>query len=225
MADGESEYERTLLQLPSCYAFRVPALKSADGYRTADFPKDPIFTGKLRIVAKGKLALISLIDAENKVFASCPVTDDSAVERCLDSGRYFVIKIQNSQGKHAYVGIAFNERNDAFDFNVALAEHKAENQREEKATVVSDVVQPLRDLSLKEGEKIKVKIGTTTGSKEKKVLSSGASFLAPPPSDSKFKGLLAPPPADNHSSSHSDPFASNSGRTSTNKKDVNLLDL
>jgi hypothetical protein len=38
--------------------------------------------------------------------------------------RYFVLKIQNAQGKHAFIGIAFNERNDAFDFNVALSEFK-----------------------------------------------------------------------------------------------------
>lgn len=41
-----------------------------------------------------------------------------------DSGRYFVLKIVNEQGRHAFIGIAFNERNDAFDFNVALQEHK-----------------------------------------------------------------------------------------------------
>ncbi len=41
-----------------------------------------------------------------------------------DSGRYFVLKIVNDQGRHAFIGIAFNERNDAFDFNVALQEHK-----------------------------------------------------------------------------------------------------
>jgi hypothetical protein len=35
-----------------------------------------------------------------------------------------VLRIQNATGKHAYIGIAFNERNDAFDFNVALQEHQ-----------------------------------------------------------------------------------------------------
>ena len=29
-----------------------------------------------------------------------------------------MIRILNAQGKHAFIGIAFNERNDAFDFNV-----------------------------------------------------------------------------------------------------------
>ncbi len=135
----------------------------------------------MRITARGKLATIYLVDDQNKIFATCPVSDDGAVERCLDSGRYFVIRIQNAQGKHAYIGIAFNERNDAFDFNVALSEHKSECEREEQALATADApVAPsrcynilvsflmyfnyfniCRDFSLKEGEKIKVKIGTS----------------------------------------------------------------
>ena len=72
----------------------------------------------MKIVAKGRLAVIMLIDNANNTFAVCPVSDDGAVERTVDSGRYFVLRIQNAQGRHAYIGIAFNERNDAFDFNV-----------------------------------------------------------------------------------------------------------
>ena len=82
-----------------------------------------MWTGKLRIVAKGRNASIFLIDERNQVFAASPVTEGS-VERTVDSGRYFVLKIVNPEGKHAYIGLAFNERNDAFDFNVALQEHK-----------------------------------------------------------------------------------------------------
>jgi hypothetical protein len=65
--------------------------------------------------------VITLLDSNtNQIFAACSVTEESSVERTLDSGRYFVLKIQNAQGKYAFIGVAFNERNDAFDFNVAL---------------------------------------------------------------------------------------------------------
>ena len=81
---------------------------------------DPMWSGKLRVIAKGDQAAILLIGNDNSPFGTCPVTDDGAVERTLDSGRYFVLRIQNAQGRHAFIGIAFNERNDAFDFNVAI---------------------------------------------------------------------------------------------------------
>jgi hypothetical protein len=87
----------------------------------------------------------------------CQVTDDSSVERTLDSGRYFVLRITNQQGRHAFIGIAFNERNDAFDFNVALNEFKSELERETKATEWSTAA-PAQDFSLKSGEKIKIKL-------------------------------------------------------------------
>lgn len=134
-----------------------------EGHRASDWPKDPTWTGKLKIVAKGNLLAIILMDANNNVFAVCKVTDDAAVERTLDSGRYFVLRITNEQGRHAFIGIAFNERNDAFDFNVALSEFKSELEREELANKLSsDVpVGPMKDMSLKEGEKIKIKIVST----------------------------------------------------------------
>lgn len=131
-----------------------------EGHRASDWPKDPTWTGKLKIVAKGKVAAIILMDASNQVFAVCKVTDDAAVERTLDSGRYFVLRITNEQGRHAFIGIAFNERNDAFDFNVALSEFKNELEREELANKLSSEVPvgAMKDMSLKEGEKIKIKI-------------------------------------------------------------------
>lgn len=120
----------------------------------------------MKISARGRLAVITLLDSKtNQVFATCSVTDDSCVEKTLDSGRYFVLKIQNAQGRHAFIGIAFNERNDSFDFNVALQEHKAECEREDRAQsepVASSICAPLRDLSLKAGEKITVKLGGAT---------------------------------------------------------------
>ena len=103
-------------QLPSCFVYKAPPRTSADGYRASNFPKDFMWSGKLKIVAKGREASIFLLDANNAVFAASPVTEGS-VERTVDSGRYFVLKIVNPQGKHAYIGLAFNERNDAFDLS------------------------------------------------------------------------------------------------------------
>jgi len=184
--------ERTLVQLPHCHVFKVPTRRSAEGYRAADWPKDPAWTGKLKIVAKGRQAIIFLLDDKNNVFATCPVSE-GAVEKTLDSGRYFVLRIENAQKKHAFIGLAFNERNDAFDFNVALQEHQNECEREDKAADMSEIpVTELKDMSIKEGEKIKVNLGGSVKPRERKVLTGGSGgLLAPPPRDSR----LAPPPA------------------------------
>jgi hypothetical protein len=102
MSDDESDYERTLCQLPQVHVFKIPVRKSAgniwscrlvdniqlnffslDGHRASDWPTDPTWTGKLKIVAKGRKAVIALVDENNKIFAACPVNDDSAVSRCF----------------------------------------------------------------------------------------------------------------------------------------------
>ena len=186
--DGDDEYERTLCQLPQCHVFKIPARSTAAGHRAADWPTEPQWTGKVKVVAKGKMAAVFLLNRDdNKVFACCPVTDDAAVERVVDSGRYFVLRITNPQGKHAFIGIAFNERNDAFDFNVALSEHKASVERQDKPV---EVAASLGNLTLGEGQKIKLKGlgGNSTSTKEKKVGGGGAFVLAPPPRDHHIKG-------------------------------------
>lgn len=193
----EFEVERTLCQLPCVHVIRIPARKSADGHRAADWPTDPIWTGRLKITAKGKLATITLMNDKNEIFGQCPVTDDAAVERTLDSGRYFVLRVQNAAGKHAFIGIAFNERNDAFEFNVSLQEFRAEQQRESQPIVAAS--SNLRDLSLKDGEKIKINItrkkkdGDDASSSSSRSSGGGTtgSLLAPPPGSKP--GLLAPP--------------------------------
>lgn len=85
--DDDFEIERTLVQLPSVHVMRIPPRSSADGYRAADWPQEPIWTGRIKITAKGKLATITLHDEKKGVFAQCPVSDDNAVERTVDSGK------------------------------------------------------------------------------------------------------------------------------------------
>lgn len=198
MMSEEFEVERTLCQLPSVHVIRIPTRKTAEGHRAADWPQEPIWSGKLKITAKGRVATVTLLNEKNEIFGQCPVTDDAAVERTLDSGRYFVLRIQNAQGKHAFIGIAFNERNDAFEFNVSLQEFRTEVLRESQPVVAA--ASNFKDLSLKDGEKIKISISRKkkedapdTKSKSNdsvsKLVKVGGGLLAPPPKG----GLQAPP--------------------------------
>ncbi|CAN0038721.1 unnamed protein product, partial [Scytosiphon promiscuus] len=181
-----------------------------------------MWTGRMRVVQRGKEAAIMLIDRrDGKLFAMCKV-GDGAVERVPDSSRYFVIKIQNAQGRHAFVGLAFDDRNQAFDFNVALQEFKKDMERStmlEKGGSAggegevggegeADSGAPKVDLSLKQGEKIKISIGGGSKRASSRPKRSGRTgggggglALAPPPGDTARKagggiGLLAPPPGD-----------------------------
>lgn len=172
-----------------------------EGHRASDWPKDPTWTGKVKIISRGRVCSIVLLDNENKIFAVCYASEDGAVERTLDSGRYFVLRITNQQGRHAFIGIAFNERNDAFDFNVTLSEFKNEIEREDQANKLtlessssSTIVQSLKDMSLKDGEKIKIKL-TSSNKKKNDENPSGIGnklTLLPPPRGGGATASTAP---------------------------------
>lgn len=42
------------------------------------------------------------------------------------------MKIEDGRGKHAFIGLGFAERNEAFDFNVALSDHEKYVRREQE---------------------------------------------------------------------------------------------
>ena len=122
------EVERTLSVLREAHVYTLPPRPGAGGYRCQDWPKtNHIFTGRVRIVAKGDLCTVRLENpADSTLFAQCPLDNENpqvSVEPVLDSSRYFVLRVSDGSGRYAYLGMGFLERPDAFEFNVTLQEY------------------------------------------------------------------------------------------------------
>jgi len=182
----EEEYEQILCMIKECFVYKIPPRHAASGYRASEWDVSSfIWSGKLQVVSKGNNCLIKLIDTTTgDLFATCPYTPTS-VEPVSDSSRYFVLRIDNGTGKHAFVGMGFTERSEAFDFNAALQDHnKYVKQRKEESTSVQRLEQqPKLDFSLGEGQTFKVNIKTVnkTNSNPTPKPTSIGGFLPPPP--------------------------------------------
>lgn len=148
--------ERVRCVINDAHVFKLPPRQSAGGWRGADWDQE-VWQGMVKVVERGELTVVLLVDRNTgAIFAVCPVKD-GAVDRCVDSSRYFVVRVENANGRHMFIGMAFNERNDAFDFNTALEDSRKERELEKNPVELPKV--PAKDYRLKEGEKIKVKIG------------------------------------------------------------------
>lgn len=78
-------------------------------------------------ISLSSLLSVSLALAEG-LFASCPIQNAQTVESAIDSSRYFVLRLSDGKGRHALIGIGFNDRAQAFDFKVALQDWQNHNQ-------------------------------------------------------------------------------------------------
>jgi hypothetical protein len=151
--------ERVRAAITNAHVFKLPPRQSASvGWRGADW-KEKVWQGTVKVVERGDVTAVLLVDrTKGSIFAVCPVKE-GAIDRCVDSSRYFVLRIENANGRHMFIGVAFNERNDAFDFNTALEDSRRE--REIEKTPVPVYTGPPKDYSIKKGEKIKVSIPKT----------------------------------------------------------------
>ena len=150
--------ERVRCVIKDAHVFKLPPRPTSGGWRGADW-KDEVWQGTVKVVERGETTMVLLVDRSNgSIFAVCPIKD-GAVERTVDSSRYFVLRIENANGRHMFIGMAFNERNDAFDFNTSLEDAKREREQANEPTpTVPDL--PAKDYSIKEGEKIRINIKT-----------------------------------------------------------------
>ncbi|KAJ4726907.1 Adaptin ear-binding coat-associated protein 1 [Melia azedarach] len=219
--DDEEAFEHTLLVVREVSVYKIPPRTTSGGYKCGEWLQShKIWSGRLRVVSCKDRCEIRLEDPNSgELFAACfvyPGQRENSVETVLDSSRYFVLKIEDGTGKHAFIGLGFNERNEAFDFNVALSDHekyvRRELEKESGETSESDShidIHPAVNHRLKEGETIRINVkpkpssgtgmlsaaglsGGVSGSAKPKVLG-----IAPPPGETgKIRSPLPPPPND-----------------------------
>eukprot|EP00747_Dinoflagellata_sp_TGD_P168326 gnl/TRDRNA2_/TRDRNA2_194467_c0_seq1.p1 gnl/TRDRNA2_/TRDRNA2_194467_c0~~gnl/TRDRNA2_/TRDRNA2_194467_c0_seq1.p1 ORF type:complete len:428 (+),score=106.67 gnl/TRDRNA2_/TRDRNA2_194467_c0_seq1:112-1395(+) len=204
MAGGadDDDLEYTLLNKRDVLVYQIPPASSSSGHKADDWKKC-IWRGRLRVVGKGKDLTIKMLDGSSgQLFAQCQIPNgdhDSYVERVLDSSRYFVLKITNG-ARHAFIGLGFEDRNDAFDFNVSLNDFKTTYvDRDVPATAETKIQGPSKDLSLKEGQKITVNLKNLASRSKKSEDSQADGFSGllapPPPGGSRRQGAAVPKPA------------------------------
>ncbi|XP_020608276.1 adaptin ear-binding coat-associated protein 1-like [Orbicella faveolata] len=196
------DYESVLCVKNECFIYKIPPRTSNRGYRAADWKLDqPDWTGRLRVCAKGKECYIKIEDkTSGELFAKCPVDDypGIAVEGVLDSSRYFVLKIVDETGRHAFIGMGFQDRGDSFDFNVSLQDHFKWIKQSEKIAAEAEQpdLTPKLDLSFKEGQTIHINLGNrapgASATSRPKPAGGGLGVIPPPPGGMAPK--LAPPP-------------------------------
>lgn len=113
----------------------------------------------MKLVALGSEVSIKLEDKNTgELFAKCPIDKypGIAVEPVTDSSRYFVLRVQDDNGRSAFIGVGFTDRSDSFDLNVALQDHFKWLQT--VSQIAEEDKQPKQELDLrfKEGETIKI---------------------------------------------------------------------
>ena len=208
--DGE-DIECLLWTCKECYVYQIPPLKNESGHRANDWDVNKwLWSGALKVTATGSLLKIILYDpATGALFATCPVAahGNKAVDQVIDSSRYFVLRLDDGKGRHAFIGMGFRDRSYAYDFNATMQDHwdgvRRGKDADEQAKLMAEraASEPMRDLSLKEGEKLNISINVPgAGSKPRAArpkVEGGAfslpgkpGMLAPPPKP----GVLAPPP-------------------------------
>jgi adaptin ear-binding coat-associated protein 1/2 len=205
MADREPHPEVTLFQCREVNLYMIPPRSNAGGYRSGDWETDKkIFTGRLRLVSIGEYVEIRMEDvSSDEIFAVCPVhrgQRNLAVEPATDSSRNFVLKVQDPETKrHAFLGLNFTERGQAFDFNVSLTDHEKHLNREaalEKGQAAVPELVTLyksQDLRLEDGQTIKIRVNNNSTSEKGQSMTKNEK-LSPSASSSSFLARLAPSP-------------------------------
>ncbi|KAL6615582.1 hypothetical protein ACP70R_037852 [Stipagrostis hirtigluma subsp. patula] len=130
-APAEAEpLELVLFQVAECYVYLIPPRKTAASYRADEWNVNKwAWEGALKVVSKGEDCIIKLEDKNTgELYARAFLREGEPhpVEPVIDSSRYFVLRVEENidgRQRHAFIGLGFRERPEAYDFQAALHDH------------------------------------------------------------------------------------------------------
>ncbi|XP_010277761.1 PREDICTED: uncharacterized protein At1g03900 [Nelumbo nucifera] len=172
--DDTETVELVLFQVSECYVYMIPPRISAASYRADEWNVNKwAWEGTLKVISKGEECIIKLEDkTTGELYARAFLREGEPhpVEPVIDSSRYFVLRIEESIGgrlRHAFIGIGFRERPQAYDFQAALHDHMKYLNKKKTAEEMEQHYQSTSsvDYSLKEGETLVLKIKNKKGSR------------------------------------------------------------
>ncbi|CAI0396370.1 unnamed protein product [Linum tenue] len=165
--DESDVVELVLYKVPECYVYLIPPRKSAGSYRADEWDVNKwAWEGMLKVVSKGEECIIRLEDkSTGELYARAFLRkgEPHPVETVVDSSRYFVLRIEENVGgrlRHAFIGLGFRERTEAYDFQAALHDHMKYLDKKKTAEEMEQHFQHTSglDYSLKEGETLVLQI-------------------------------------------------------------------
>ena len=129
--------------------FRLPQVNVGKGH-FLDSWKDKIWRGNLQIRADGDFLTVELVNYDGSTYSTAKIPENysSSIEKCTDSSRGYAIKLTNeNDGRFAWAGLVFHDRNTAFDFYVTFDEQLKRKEKMAKPIQVD----PSLNFQLKKG--------------------------------------------------------------------------
>ncbi|KAL9243763.1 hypothetical protein vseg_017613 [Gypsophila vaccaria] len=205
--DDTEPIELVLFQVPECYVYIIPPRKTAASYRADEWDVNKwAWEGALKVISKGEECIIKLEDkSTGELYARAFLRkgEPHPVEAVIDSSRYFVLRIEENIGgrlRHAFIGIGFRERTEAYDFQAALHDHMKYLDKKKTAEEMEQQFQSSSavDYSLKDGETIVLQLKNKPGGGniKTKAIEQGVSNLSVTEKSKSNEPLLSikPPP-------------------------------
>lgn len=195
--------KQTLMSHSECFVYKVPPLATASGYRANDWNlASPLETCGFQVERRNNdLYLLFTLENHTKLFALSKIEGEAKsinninIETVMDSSRYFVCKILQSnpndptkRSRTALLGFGFRERDIAIDLLGNLQQFRQSIDRELEAKDLASKTKAIPTLG--EGEKLHISLPGTKGKsstvKSAKSKSSGGGtpilLKKPPPS-------------------------------------------